>query len=224
MNDAVDLKVDVDQASLRAIKEALGAFGGHLNRHLATAVNRTARTVGVEAAQQLGKIVNFKLHSQNKGNTTKTFSKAKTLKKTVINKNRASPDEPKATIKLWKGHAFPLRLNEAYEFNKVRKGKKIYGGVRYKSEVGGGWTSVLDGFIVRQWGGNVYQRLEGSRSIRKLKGKTPGDYFTRANVPTIAKRLAAERLPIEIRRRLRDVTMAASGKIQLRSSPNLGAN
>lgn len=224
MSDAVDLKVDVDQASLRAIKEALGSFGEHLNRHLATAVNRTARTVGVEAAQQLGKIVNFKLHSQNKGNTTKTFSKAKTLKKAVINKNRATPESPHVVIKLWKGHPFPLRLNEAYEYNKKRKGKVIHSGVRYKPEVGGGWTTVLDGFIVRQWGGNVYQRIEGSRSIRKLKGKSPGDYFTRANVPTIATRLAAERLPIEIKRRLRDVTMAASGKIKLRSSPDLGAN
>ena len=224
MSDPIDLKVDVDQASLRAIREALGQFHGDLQRHLATAVNRTARTVGVESAQQLGKIVNFKIHSKNKGNTSKTFSKAKTLKKAVINKNRATPDSSSATIKLWRGHPFPLRLNEAYEYSKNRKGKQIRSGVRYKTNVGGGWTTVLDGFIVRGWGGNVYQRIEGSRSIRKLKGKSPGDYFTQANVPTIASRLAAERLPIEIRRRLRDVTMAASGKIKLRASPDLGAN
>ena len=224
MSDAVDLKIDVDQASVKAIREALGRFAGDLNRHLATAVNRTARTVGVEAAQQLGKIVNFKMHSTNKGNTSKTYSKARMLKKAVINKNRATPDAPSATIKLWKGHPFPLKLNEAYEYNKKRKGKVIRSGVRYKAEVGGGWASVLDGFIVRGWGGNVYQRVEGSRSIRKLKGKTPGDYFLRANVPAISGRVAAERLPIEIKRRLRDVTMAAAGKIKLRASKDLGAN
>lgn len=224
MSQPIDLKVDVDQASLRAIREALGNFAGDLNRHLATAVNRTARTVGVEAAQQLGKIVNFKLHPTNKGNTTKRYSKARVLKKAVINKNRATPDKASTTIKLWKGHAFPLRWNEGYEYSRVRKGAKIRGGVRYKTHVGGGWTTILDAFTVRRFGGHVYARTEGSRSIRKLKGKSPGDYFTQANVPTIASRLAAERLPIEIKRRLRDVTMAASGKIKLRASPDLGAN
>ena len=224
MSNPIDLKVDVDQASLRAIREALGEFGRHLDRHLATAVNRTARTVGVEAAQQIGKIANLKVHTKNKGYTAKTFNKAKTLKKAVVKKNNASPENPSVTIKLWKGYPFPLRMHEAYEVTKTRKGIKRKDGVRYRSQAGGGWTTVLDGFIVRKWGGHVYQRLEGSRTIRKLRGKSPGDYFTQANVPTIASRLAAERLPIEIKRRLRDVTMAASGKIKLRASPDLGAN
>ena len=61
-----EFKIDVDQASLARIVEALGTFKGHLNRHMATAVNRVAKTVGVEAAQQLGKVVNFKLNSKNK--------------------------------------------------------------------------------------------------------------------------------------------------------------
>ena len=224
MSNPIDLKVDVDQASLRAIREALGRFAGDLNRHLATAVNRTARTVGVEAAQQLGKIANLKVHTKNKGYTAKAFNKAKTLKKAVVKKNNASPESPSVTIKLWRGYPFPLRMHEAYEYSKTRKGKQIRSGVRYKSHVGGGWTSVLNAFIVRRFGGHVYQRLEGLKTIRKLRGKSPGDYFTQANVPTIASRLAAERLPIEIKRRLRDVTMAASGKIKLRSSPDLGAN
>ena len=81
---------------------------------------------------------------------------------------------------------------------------------------------MLDGFIARNWGGHVYKRLEGSRAIRKVKGKSPGDYFDEKNIPQVAARLAAERLPIEIKRRLRDVTMAAEGKIQLRASPELG--
>ena len=224
MSQPIDLKVDVDQASVRAIREALGEFGRHLHRHLATAVNRTARTVGVEAAQQLGKVANLKIHSKNKGFTSKTVNKAKTLKKAVVKKNSATPDSPSVTIKLWRGYPFPLRMHEAYEYSKTRKGKNIRSGVRYKPQVGGGWTSLLDGFIIRRFGGHVYQRLEGSRTIRKLRGKSPGDYFAQANVPTIASRVAAERLPIEIKRRLRDVTMAASGKIKLRSSPDLGAN
>ena len=81
---------------------------------------------------------------------------------------------------------------------------------------------MLDGFLVRQWGGHAYKRLEGSRLIRKIKGMSPGDYFDEKNIPQVAAKVAAERLPIEIKRRLRDVTMAAQGKIKLRSSPDLG--
>ena len=224
MSEAFNFKVDVNQEALRKIAENLGQFKHHLARHLATAVNRTAKTVGVEAAQQLGKIANLKVHSKNKGYTAKTFHKARTLKKAVIKKNNASPDSPSVTIRLWKGHPFPLRMHEAHEYSKTRKGKRIRSGVRYKSQVGGGWTSVLDGFIVRQWGGNVYKREEGGRKLRKILGKSPGDYFTQANVPSIASRIAAERLPIEIKRRLREVTLAAEGKINLRASPDLGAN
>jgi hypothetical protein len=223
MNDAFNFKVDVNQESLRKIAENLGRFEHHLARNLATAVNRTARTVGVEAAQQLGKVVNFKLHSTNK-HTSKTYTKAKVLKKAVIRKNIASPDNPQVTIKLWKGHPFPARWHEAMEYAKTRKGKRLRSGVRYKTNMGGGWTSVLDGFIVRQWGGHVYKREEGGRKLRKIFGKSPGDYFTQTSIASDAARIAAERLPIEIKRRLREVTLAAEGKIKLRTSPELGTN
>ena len=216
-----ELKVDVDQASLAKLVEALGTFKGHLNRHMATAVNRTARTVGVEAAQQLGKVVNFKLHSKNKF-TSKRYTKAATLKKAVWRKQNATADSPRTAVKLWEGHPFPVRWHEAYEFRRKRKKKTVSEGVYYRTHVGGGWTAVLDGFIARNWGGNVYQRVEGSRAIRKVKGKSPGDYFDEKNIPQVAAKVAAERLPIEIKRRLRDVTMAAQGKIKLRSSPDLG--
>jgi len=221
MADTVAFKVDVDQASLARIRESLGTFQGHLSRHLATAVNRTARTVGVEAAQRLGKIVNFKLHSTNKF-TTKKYSKAQTLKKTVWRKQNATADSPMTTVKLWKGHAFPARWHEAKEYKRKRKGNVKSEGVLYKPKIGGGWITVLDGFLVRKWGGHVYQRQDSSRSIRKVKGMSPGDYFDEANIGTIATKLAAERLPIEIKRRLRDVTLAAEGKIKLRASPDLG--
>lgn len=216
-----ELKVDVDQTSLAKLVEALGTFKGHLNRHMATAVNRVARTVGVEAAQQLGKVVNFKLHSKNKF-TTKRYTKAATLKKAVWRKQNATADSPRTAVKLWGGHPFPVRWHEAYEFKRKRKKKTVSEGIYYRTHVGGGWTAVLDGFLVRQWGGHAYKRLEGSRSIRKIKGMSPGDYFDEKNIPQVAAKVAAERLPIEIKRRLRDVTMAAQGKIKLRSSPDLG--
>ena len=120
MTTLSEFKVDVDQASLAKLVEALGTFKGHLNRHMATAVNRTARTVGVEAAQQLGKVVNFKLHSKNKF-TTKRYTKAATLKKAVWRKQNATADSPRTAVKLWGGHPFPVRWHEAYEFQRKRK-------------------------------------------------------------------------------------------------------
>jgi hypothetical protein len=221
MTTLSEFKVDVDQASLDRIKAALGKFEYHLSRHMATAVNRTARTVGVEAAQQLGKVVNFKLHSKNKF-TSKRYTKAATLKKAVWRKQNATADSPRTAVKLWGGHPFPVRWHEAYEFQRKRKKKTVSEGIYYRTHVGGGWTAVLDGFLVRQWGGHAYKRLEGSRAIRKIRGMSPGDYFDEKNIPEVAHKVAAERLPIEIKRRLRDVTMAAEGKIKLRSSPDLG--
>lgn len=213
--------VDVDQESLRKLKASLATLSGNLDRHMATAINRTARTVGVEAAQQLGKVVNFKIHPTNKV-SDKKYSKAKTLKKAVWQKQNATPDNPRTAIKLWGGYPFPLRFHEAKQFQRKRKGKVRFEGVQYRTNVGGGWTTILDAFIVKRFGGNVYKRQEGARSIRKLTGKSPADYFAQAGIGPIAAKLAAERLPIEIKRRLREVTLAAEGKIKLRSEPDLG--
>lgn len=217
------IKIDVDQASIRALRESLGMMHSHLARHMATAVNRTAKSVSVEAAKELGKVINFSLHSSVKPFTTKRPTKAATLKKAVIMKQKADANAPQAVIKLWGGTPFPIRWHSAQEYSKSRKGKRIRSGVRYKPKMGGGWTTVLDGFMVKQYGGNFYKREpEGGTRLRKIKSKAPGDYFEEANIPKRAAAKAAKRLPIEIRRRLRDVTLAASGKIKLRASPQLG--
>ena len=86
------IKISVDENSIRQMKANLGLFGEHLPRHLATAVNRAARSVRVEVAQALGPLVNLKLSSENKG-VAKQISKAKTLKKTIKQKNKAEPGQ-----------------------------------------------------------------------------------------------------------------------------------
>lgn len=217
------IKIDVDQKSLRAMREALGMMQDHMKRHLSTAINRTAKSVAADAAKELGKVINFSLHSSVKPFTTKRPTKAATLKKAVLMKQVAKPDEPQAVIKLWGGTPFPIRWHSAQEYSKSRKGKRIRSGVRYKPNMGGGWTTVLEGFMVKQYGGNFYKREpEGGTRLRKIKSKSPGDYFAQAGIPQKAAAKAAERLPIEIKRRLREVTLAASGKIKLRASPKLG--
>jgi len=216
------LKITVDQQSLRDMKANLGVFGDHLPRHLATAVNRTARTVRVQAAKALGPLVNLKVSSENKG-VAKAISKAKTLKKTIKQKNKAEPGNAGVTIGLWEGHNFPAKYQEAKTFKRSRRGKVKSIGAQYKPDAGGGWIVVQEGFIARQWRGDLYKpSTDGSRKLLRVLGKRPGDYFRQGNIGQIAADTARERLPIEINRRLREIILAASGKIKLRATRELG--
>jgi hypothetical protein len=216
------LKITVDEASIRQMKINLGAFGDHLPRHLATAVNRTAKTVRVQAAKALNPLVNLKLSSENKG-VAKPINKAATLKKTIKQKNKAEPGNAGVTIGLWEGHYFPVRMNEAKSYSKKRRGKRQSLGVQYKTHMGGGWTVISDGFSQSRWRGDVYRPAsEGARKLVRVLGKRPGDYFREGNIGTIAADTARERLPIEINRRLREIILAASGQIKLRASRELG--
>ena len=206
------------------MRERLGIMANHLPRHLATAVNRVGKSVRVEATQALGPIINLKLHSSNKG-YSKAISKAKTIKKTLKQKNKATAENARVTIGLWEGYPFPLKYFEAKPYAKKKRGKKLYFGVQSKMEVGGGWLVTPDAFIVGRFSGNVYRRAnEGRGPLQKLNGKKPGDFFRQGNIGEIAAAKARERLPIEINRRIRDITLAASGKIKLRASKELGAN
>ena len=216
------INVTVDQESLRQMRANLGAFGDHLPRHLATAVNRAARSVRVECAQALGPLVNLKVSSENKG-IVKAFSKAKTLKKTIKQKNKATPGNAGVTIGLWEGHNFPVKYFEGKSYSRKRRGKIKSLGAQYKSSVGGGWTVVQDGFVASRWRGDIYKpAAEGSRKLLRVLGKRPGDFFREGNIGEIAGAKARERLPIEINRRIREITLAASGKIKLTASRELG--
>jgi len=216
------IKISVDENSIRQMKANLGLFGEHLPRHLATAVNRAARSVRVEVAQALGPLVNLKLSSENKG-VAKQISKAKTLKKTIKQKNKAEPGQARVTIGLWEGYNFPAKYQEGKTYKRTRRGKVKGLGAQYKTNVGGGWTVVDSGFIASKWRGDLYKpQTEGSRKLLKVVGKRPGDYFREGNVGQIAADKARERIPFEINRRLREVILAASGQIKLRASRELG--
>lgn len=215
------IRVDVDQASLAEMRNALGEFGKQLPRHLATAVNRVSKSVRVDAAKRLGQVVNIGVHGTNLINT-KPLKKAQTLKKTIRQKRIAKPEKASAIINLWGGFPFPIKYHQGYEYAKVKKGKRIRGGVRYKTRKGGGWITILDGFIIARFGGNVFKRPEGSKRLQRMLGLAPADYFKEASIPQAAARVAAERLPIEIRRRIRELNLARTGQIQLRASKGLG--
>jgi hypothetical protein len=218
------IEITVDQKSLNAMRERLGAFGGHLKRHLATAVNRVGKSVRVEAAQRLGPLINLKLHSSNKG-FSKPISKAKTLKKTMKQKNKATPENARITIGLWEGYPFPLKYHEAKNFVRKRRGKKLYEGVQYKEQMGGIFKTIHDAFLVPRFAGHVFKRANEARGpLTRMNGHKPGDFFREGNIGEVAAAKAKERLPIEINRRLREITLAASGKIKLRASKDMGAN
>jgi hypothetical protein len=215
------LRVEVDQASLQAMTKSLGEFAHQLPRHLATAVNRVSKSVRADAAKRVGKIANIGLHNSNVGNS-KPIQKAKTLKKAIRQKGKATPEKARVIINLWDGFPFPVKYHSAQGYTARRGGKVTRQGVRYKTHAGGGWTSILDGFIVARFGGNAYTGIPGARKLIKVLGKRPGDYFAEGGVPAAAAQVAAERLPVEIKRRIRELNLAREGKITLRASKGLG--
>ncbi len=212
------ITVSVPFMALKQMEFALGDMKRHLPRHLATAVNRVYKSCRKEAAKRVGQKINLGLHSSVKP-FSKPFNRAKTLKKSIRHTGRATPDSPSITISLWAGHPFSLKYFQANAYQ--RKSKKVVkgSGVQVKYRKGSGWSRIPQAFIVDSSGGHVYKRDGVSRKMGKhLKGKSPADFFQETQTPEAIVRVARERLPIELTRRIRELTLQAQGKIKLKAS------
>lgn len=207
------LQVTVDNASINEIRAALGDMQRHLPRHLATAVNRVAKSCKKEAAKRVGAVINLGLDKSIK-DINKPFKKAQTLKKTIRQKGKASASNPSVTVTLWGGYAFPMKYFQAQHYD-----KKGSSGVRVKYRKGGGWVALPGAFQVNRYSGHVYKRQGTSRKAgRHLVGKSPADFFEETGTPEAVYRIAKQRLPIEIKRRIRELTLQAQGRIKLKAS------
>lgn len=215
------IKMAMDTVLIYQMRNALGDMSKHLPRHMATSVNRVARSVKVEAAKRVGKVMNIGVHSSVQP-YSKKISKAGILKKTILQKGKADKSKPYATITLFGGYAFPLKYLNGREYTRKNKGKTVGMGMRYKPTKGGGgsgWVSVPGAFMVKRFGGHFYKRPGKSRSIGKfLTGVKPSDYFEQTGTEKAVRQLARKRLPIELKRRIREVLLARQGKIKLRAT------
>lgn len=215
----VDVKVN--QESWNDLMKALHGLASDnlLPRHLRAAVNKTVKSVRVQVAKELGKVMYLK------SNYDSDFKKAKTLKKAIKAKAMATIENPTAIVQLSPGYPFPLKYYGAKPVVRKRKGKKVYEGVQYRfqpAKANPKWSrqrTLLDAFMIPRWGHNVYLRQGLNRKpITKAVGPAPGDYYEQIRAKDIAIKVANERLPIELKRRVRAILLERKGIIKLKAS------
>ena len=186
------INISVDKASIERIKTALGDLSRRMPRELATAINATAKKVRFEAAKELKKSLKVPV---------------RILKKVIATKSKAKADSLQAVIGLWEGHPIPLKYFGA---------KQIKRGVTYKIDPRLKGKSVLrDAFIPTQYGGRVYRRKGKARGpLEQVYGPKPGDVFAQTDLIAKATAVARTELPKQIERRIRFLTLKASGGLR----------
>jgi hypothetical protein len=208
------LKIDISQSSMKALREAFKGIESKLPRNLAVAINRTAKTVRVQAAEDLGKVMNLKVNAALRSDGDARFTPARTLKKAIKQKSNADAKNLFAKIGLWQGHPFPLKYFDARPV--VRRKRLI--GVRYKTDKA--WKEKQtehDAFVIKRWGNNIYKRKgEGRGPLTKLVGPKPGDYFESHGITEKAMEVARVALVTNVERRINDVLKAQRGIIKLK--------
>jgi hypothetical protein len=183
------VKITIDQSSIDNIKTVLGDLSRRYGRELATAVNATAKKVRFEASKELKKELKVPV---------------KILKKVIKQKARATEDKTQATIGFFKGYPIPLKYFGAKQLKK--------GGVSFKINPKFRITSVLkNAFIVKQYGGNVYERAGEKRfPLKKQFGPSPGSAFETLQLIPKMLVVAQAELPKQVQRRIRFLTLKAN--------------
>lgn len=214
-------KVKIDTQQLRELHKISGDVKKKVPRNLRAAINKVAATVRTEIAQRLGRVMSIKNNYP-----PKKISKTKTLKKTIKMKSKASNETPAATLSFHGGYNFPLKYFDAKPYKRKKgtgvqvtysrpKGSKRHTQLLQASDK----PDVLTYFMLPSRGHHVYSRLaKTSKPIRRLYGPKPGDYFDEINAVQVGKKIAQDRLPIEIARRIRALLLESQGIIKLKSS------
>lgn len=218
----MQVKIDVNQEQFTQLLTELGEFRNELPRQLRTIVSKVGKTVRVKVAQKLGKVMYLKSNDGTaKGG--KLFEKAETLKRVIKRKQAPTDENPTVILSLDPGYPFPLKFYNARPYVKKEKGKKLLYGVKwthkpvnYKNK--GNFNGIVDdAFVVKRWGNNVYRRRNGRRLVRVV-GPAPGDYFEQIGAASIAVNTAQDRLPKEVKRRIREIVLEKQGIIKLKTS------
>jgi len=212
----MQLEVKVQMEGFKDLLVALQNVPSKMPRHLRAAVNKTVKTVRVQVAKELGKVMHLK------SNYDADFKKAKTLKRVIKAKSMATEDNPTAIVRLDAGYPFPLKYYDAKPYTKKVKKKKKYLGVTYRvqpSKMAKNRSVLHDAFMVSRYGHNVYSRQgETRKPLTKVVGPKPGDYYQEIGAKEIAVKTAGTRLPIEIRRRVRAILLEKQGVLKLKAS------
>jgi hypothetical protein len=218
----MQIQIDVNQDQFKQLIKELGEFRNKLPRQLRTIVSKVGKTVRVQVAKKLGQVMYLK-SNDGKAKDGIAFQKAETLKKVIKRKQAPTVEKPTVILRFDEGYPFPLKYYNARPYIKREKGKKQLMGVHwnhkpvnYKNK-GTFKGTVTDAFIVARYGNNVYRRNEGRRLVRVL-GPAPGDYFEQIGAARLASGVAQDRLPKEVKRRIREIILEKQGIIQLKTS------
>ena len=218
----MDIKIDVNKTQFTELLTELGEFRDELPRQLRTIVSRVGKTIRVQVAKKLGQVMYLKSNDgMQKG--SKPFRKAETLKKVIKRKQAPTDENPTVILSFSKGHPFPLKFYNARPYVKKTKGKKQLMGVKWSHkpvnyEHQGNFNGVVDdAFIVPRYNNHVYRR-NGIRRLVRVVGPAPGDYFEQINAAGVAKTIAKDRLPKEIKRRIREIVKEKQGILKLKTS------
>lgn len=214
-------EIKVNPKQLRDLRKVSDDVRRKAPRHLRAAINKVAATVRTEVAQRLGKVMNIKNNYP-----PKKIAKTKTLKKTIKMNSKASNSNLVARLGFHGGYNFPLKYFDAKPY-KRKKGSGVQ--VTYSKPRGSkrhtqllqasDKPDVLTYFMLPARSHHIYSRVgKEARPIRRLYGPKPGDYFSEINAVQVGKRVAEERLPIEIERRIRALMLESQGIIKLKAS------
>lgn len=237
------LKIKIDQNHVKELYVEAMHIEDAIPRNLRAAVNKTAKTVRVKIAQLLGQHMTLKNNYP-----PKNIKSAETLKKSIKAKSMASLEKAEAVLGFFGGYPFPLKYFNAKPFFRAAKSKKkkktssasgspaaakskpqrIYKGVQYQVKRGG-FIRQLNGtlehgnneiyFMLPSRKHHVFRRAgKEATPIIKINGPAPGDYYSEIQAIPTAKKVAEERLPIEIKSRVRAILLEKKGIIKLRAS------
>lgn len=236
------IRIEIDKEQLKKLYVETSHFKDSVPRHLRAAVNKTAKTVRVQIAKRLGQ------HMTLKNNyPPKNIKPAETLKRSIKAKSMASLEKAEAVLGFHGGYPFPLKyFNAKPVFRAARSKKKkkatastattgetqkpqrVYKGVQFQVKRGGpirrlngtlehGNTEAY--FMLPSRKHHVFRRTgKAATPIVKINGPAPGDYYDEIQAIPTAKRIAEERLPIEIKRRVRAILLEKEGILKLRAS------
>lgn len=218
----MQVKFDVNQEQFTQLLTELGEFRNELPRQLRTIVSKVGKTVRVKVAQKLGQVMYLKSNDgTSKGG--KPFQKAETLKRVIKRKQAPTDDNPTVILSLDPGYPFPLKYYNARSYVKKEKGKTLLEGVKwsykpvnYKNK--GHFNGIsVDAFIIHRYNNHVFRR-HGQRRIVRVVGPAPGDYFEQIGAASVAASTAQDRLPKEVKRRIREIVLEKQGIIKLKTS------
>jgi len=237
------MKIDVDRKSLAELYAAVDDIKKLIPRHLRAAINKVSKKVRVDIAKRLGQHMTLKNNFP-----PQSIKSAETLKRSIKAKSMASLERPEAVLGFYGGYPFPLKYFNAKPYFRAAKAKKkkkkatatpgvqtakqkpqrVYKGVQFQVKRGGpirrlggtlehGNTEVY--FMLPSRKNHVFRRTgKAATPIVKINGPAPGDYYDEIQAIPTAKRIAEERLPIEIKRRVRAILLEKKGILKLRAS------